>query len=111
LGLFQAINSRLSSLDFMVRHRETGKDFTRDRCLTFIILITFLLNLLKRSQQDELDEFFKLLNGTEIAVRVVTKSAFSQSNMEFSSNSIEYRPITSINISSHRPGMVGGCWL
>ena len=37
-----------------------------------------MLNLLKRSQQDELDEFFKLLTGTEIAVRVVTKSAFTQ---------------------------------
>lgn len=78
VGLFQAINFRLSSLDFMVRHREAGKDFTRDRCLTFIILIIFLLNLLKRSQQDELDEFFKLLSGNEIAIRVVTKSAFTQ---------------------------------
>ncbi len=78
LGLFQEINARLSSLDFMVRHRETGKDFTRERCLTFIILIIFLLNLLKRSQQDELDEFFKLLNGTEVAARVVTKSALTQ---------------------------------
>lgn len=78
MGLFQTINFRLSSLDFMVRHRETGKDFTRDRCLTFIILITFLLNLLKRSQQDELDEFFKLLSGNEIAIRVVSKSAFTQ---------------------------------
>ena len=78
LGLFQEINTRLSSLDFMVRHRETEKSFTRNRCLTFIILVTFLLNLLKRSQQDELDEFFKLLNGTEIAQRVVTKSALTQ---------------------------------
>ena len=78
LGLFQKINALLSSPDFMVRHRETEKDFTRDRCLTFNILIMFLLNLLKRSQQDELDEFFKLLNGTEIAVRVVTKSALTQ---------------------------------
>lgn len=78
LGLFQAINSRLCSLDFMVRHRQTEKDFTRTRCLSFIILITFLVNMLKRSQQDELDEFFKLLNGTDVAVRVVTKSAFTQ---------------------------------
>lgn len=85
MGLFQAINSRLSSLDFMVRHRETGKDFTRDRCLTFIIVVIFLLNLLKRSQQDELDEFFKLLNGTEIARRVVTKSAFTQARKKLKS--------------------------
>jgi hypothetical protein len=78
LGLFQAINARLSSFDFMVRHRETEKSFTRNRCLTFIVLITFLLNMLKRSQQDELDEFFKLLNGTDVAVRIVTKSALTQ---------------------------------
>jgi hypothetical protein len=78
LGLLQEINARLSSFDFMVRHRETEKSFTRNRCLTFIVLITFLLNLLKRSQQDELDEFFKLLNGTEVAVRTVTKSALTQ---------------------------------
>jgi hypothetical protein len=78
LGLLQEIKSRLSSLDFMVRHRETDKSFTRNRCLTFSILITFMLNLLKRSQQDELDEYFKLLSGDEVAKRFVTKSAFTQ---------------------------------
>jgi len=46
--------------------------------LPFVIVILFLLNMIKRALQDELDEFFKLLKGTEIAVRVVTKSAFSQ---------------------------------
>jgi hypothetical protein len=78
LGLFQEIKKRLSSLDFMIRHRETDKSFTRNRCLTFIILITFMLNMLKRSQQDELDEFFKLLSGAEVAKRSVTKSSFTQ---------------------------------
>ena len=78
LGLLQEIKSRLSSLDFMVRHRETDKSFTRNRCLTFIIVITIMLNMLKRSQQDELDEFFKLLTGAEVAQRFVTKSAFTQ---------------------------------
>lgn len=78
LGLFEKINTLLFSYDFMVRHRETEKSFTRKRCLTFIVVIIFLLNLLKRSQQDELDEFFKLLNGTDVAVRMVTKSAFTQ---------------------------------
>ena len=78
LGLFEKINTVLFSYDFMVRHRETEKSFTRKRCLTFIVVIIFLLNMLKRSQQDELDEFFKLLNGTDVAVRMVTKSAFTQ---------------------------------
>lgn len=62
----------------MVRNRQTEKDFTRKRCLTFVILIIFLLNMLKRSQQDELDEYFKLLNGGQVAKRVVTKSGFTQ---------------------------------
>ena len=78
LGLFEQLKSWLFSNDFMVRHRQTEKDFTRKRCLTFVIVVIFLLNLIKRSAQDELDEHFKLLNGTEVAVRIVTKSAFTQ---------------------------------
>lgn len=77
-GLIEQLRSRLFSNDFETRHRENAKDFTRKRCLTFVIVVIFLLNFLKRSQQDELDEFFKLLKGTELAIRVVTKSAFTQ---------------------------------
>lgn len=62
----------------MVRHRQREKDFSRKRSLPFVIMVIFLLNLIKRSAQDELDEFFKLLNGTDIAERVVTKSALTQ---------------------------------
>lgn len=77
-GLIEQLRSRLFSNDFRSRHCQNAKDFTRNRCLTFVIIVVFLLNLLKRSQQDELDEFFKLLKGTELAIRVVTKSAFTQ---------------------------------
>lgn len=34
--------------------------------------------MVKRSLQDELDEFFKAINGRKIAARIVTKSAFCQ---------------------------------
>jgi hypothetical protein len=77
-GLFQQLKTRLNSSDFRVRHRQHPKDFTRQRCLTFNTVVCFLLNLLKRASQDELDEFFKVLNGEEIATRVVTNSAFCQ---------------------------------
>jgi hypothetical protein len=50
--------------------------------LTFGIVIWFLLNLLKRALQDELDEFFKTLTGTQFAVRLVTKSAFCQARQK-----------------------------
>jgi len=78
LGLIEQLKSRLSSYDFIARYRQEEKDFIRIRCLTFVVVVIFLLNFLKRSEQDELDEFFKLMRGTNVAERVVTKSAFTQ---------------------------------
>jgi len=46
--------------------------------LTFPRLITFIINLVKGSIQDELDHFFKALENYQLPERVVTKSAFSQ---------------------------------
>ncbi len=81
-GLFQQIRTRLCSSEFQVRHRQHPKDFTRKRSLPFVIVVCFLLNLLKRALQDELDEFFKVLLGSELAVRLVTKSAFCQARLK-----------------------------
>ena len=78
LVLFEKLKSRLLSTDFRELYRQKAKDFTRIRCLSFVVIVISLLNLLKRSQQDELDEFFKLLQGAEVAERVVTKSALTQ---------------------------------
>lgn len=41
-------------------------------------MVLLLINMMKRSLQDELDEFYKALNQEKVASRVVTKSAFSQ---------------------------------
>jgi hypothetical protein len=78
MGLIEMLKSLIFSADFMERHRRSEIDFTRQRCLTFSVVVIFLLNLVKRALQDELDEFFKLLNGEEVAKRIVTKSAFTQ---------------------------------
>lgn len=78
LGLFDRLKAVLYSPAFRARHRQKATDFVRHRCLSFVIVVLFLLNLLKRASQDELDEFFKVLNGDDIATRIVTKSAFSQ---------------------------------
>jgi len=77
-GLIKALKERLFAPDFLERHRRTKKDFIRQRCLPFCVVILFLLNLVKRSLQDELDEFFKLESGEDVAARQVSKSAFSQ---------------------------------
>lgn len=77
-GLIKALKERLFAPDFLERHRRFEKDFTRKRSLPFHTVILFLLNLVKRALQDELDEFFKLESGEDVAARKVTKSAFSQ---------------------------------
>jgi hypothetical protein len=78
IGYISQIKQLLESHAFKERHRTCEKAFTRNRTLTFPIVIMFLLNLVKRGLQDELDEFFKALNGAKVATRVVTKSAFCQ---------------------------------
>jgi hypothetical protein len=92
LTLFEQLKGRLFSNDFLARHRQDAKDFTRKRCLTFVITVMFLLNLLKRSQQDELDEFFRLQSGADVAVRVVTKSAFTQARKK-----LKYQAFVELN--------------
>lgn len=92
LGMIEQLNQRLFSSDFLARHREEAKDFTRERSLTFVVVVIFLLNMLKRSQQDELDEFFKLLRGADVAVRVVTKSAFTQARKK-----LKYQALIELN--------------
>lgn len=78
LGLFEHLKGLLFSEEFKKQHRQKPQHFTRQRCLTFGIVVLFLLNLVKRALQDELDEFFKLLTGADAAVRMVSKSALIQ---------------------------------
>ena len=82
IGLFAALRERLTAPDFLQRHRRSNKDFSRQRCLPFVVVILFLLNLVKRALQDELDQFFKLDRAARVAARVVTKSAFSQARQK-----------------------------
>ncbi len=81
-GLLTALKQRLTAPDFLGRHRRFPEDFTRQRCLPFVVVLLFLMNLVKRALQDELDEFFKLDSGAAVAARMVTKSAFSQARQK-----------------------------
>lgn len=64
--------------EFKNRHRKSNNCFIRQRCLPFVVVILILLNMLKRSLQDELDEFFRAISRDEVSERFVTKGAFSQ---------------------------------
>jgi hypothetical protein len=68
----------LFSDDFFNRHRISSKAFNRKRSLPFIIVFLFLINLIKQSLQNELDNFFKIWFHCEMPLCKVTKSAFSQ---------------------------------
>lgn len=81
-GLITHLRSTLSSNEFLKRHRQNEKAFTRQRCLNFITVVIFLLNMIKRALQDELDEFFKVVQQGQVAERVVSKSAFSQARQK-----------------------------
>lgn len=77
-GLIKHLKTTMSSAEFMKRHRINEQAFSRERSLTFVVVIVFLLNMIKRALQDELDEFYKTITGAEFAQRKVTKSAFTQ---------------------------------
>jgi len=62
---------------FLNNHRNSPTDFTRNRKLSFPILIFFFLNLLKGSCQDELDHFFKIRESADIPFKFVSKAAFT----------------------------------
>jgi hypothetical protein len=65
--LCSELRNRLESQEFMAKHRQQDCDFTRERKLTFPMLIFMLINMLKRSLQDELDEMFRLFSRPPLA--------------------------------------------
>jgi len=92
VGLLDRLQSVLGSAEFQARHRQRPADFTRDRSLTFKVVVLFLINLIKRSLQDELDEFFKLMEGEELAVRRVTKGAWTHARKK-----LKYQAFVELN--------------
>jgi len=81
-GFIAHVRQVIGSDEFKQRHRISDKAFSRQRILTFGCIILFLLNMVKHATQDELDEYFKILQGEKVAKRIVTKSAFSQARIK-----------------------------
>ena len=81
-GLLDTLKTTIESTEFLTRHRRSKTDFTRKRCLHFTVVLLFLVNMIKRSLQDELDEFFKALSGDPVAQRRVSKSAMTQARVK-----------------------------
>jgi hypothetical protein len=67
----------IESREFAERHRFASNQFVRNRTLPVSRLVLFLLNLVQGALQAELDRFFEVLQGVDVASRMVTKAAFS----------------------------------
>ena len=80
--VIEFINQIITSPDFLARHRQHQKDFTRKRKLPFHVLIVFLINFVHGSYQDELDKFFKTIWRFDVAKRVVSKVALAKARMK-----------------------------
>lgn len=70
------MKKKLTSTEFIERHRVRPSDFTRERCLPFHKVFLLLINFLTKSLQAELDNLFRVLLNRELPVNEVTKSAF-----------------------------------
>jgi hypothetical protein len=76
--LVDNVDKLIDSPEFQTRHKESPKDFTRNRSLDFKTTISFFVNLNKGSYETELKQFFKTKNDQEVAMPEVTKSAVSK---------------------------------
>ena len=81
---YVAINKTINKPSFKQKHRLSKSAFTRKRTLDFPTLMLYLLNLRKHSNQTELDQFFKTIQGKKEASEVITKSAFFQARKQLS---------------------------
>ena len=61
LQLIAQIHRRIFAKDFCARHRQSNRDFTRDRVLTFPVVMLLLLQKTTKSVQRHLHSFFHQL--------------------------------------------------
>lgn len=72
------IEKIINSQKFLEAHRKSERDFSRKRKMPFPTLILFMLNLVKKSLQKELSEFFLNFSNE----KNITNSAFCQNRMK-----------------------------
>ncbi len=91
LAVIESLKALLISEDFKNRHRFKKKYFTRRRKLPLPVLVSFLLNMLTKTLQIELDRFFQVLKGldrpeqaAQVAPEEVSKHAFFKARKKVS---------------------------
>ena len=79
-SLFSDLAQRLRSAEFHahVAHRDHPTAFTRQRKLPLPALVALMLSGMRKSIQNEFDEFFAHLNNQAQLVRKVSEQALAQ---------------------------------
>jgi len=83
LHLIEQIRARIFAADFCARHRARAADFTRERLLTFPVLMLFLLQKTTKSIQRHLHSFFHQL-WPQQSQRTVSGGAWTQARAKLS---------------------------
>ena len=76
--IIKKIKSLLEDSDFVERHKKEAKHFIRNRDLPFKMTIIFLLSIIKKTVQSELDYFFGRIKNSITDIHKVSDSAFTQ---------------------------------
>ncbi|MFW5440757.1 MAG: IS4 family transposase [Methylophilaceae bacterium] len=74
----------MSSREFIHKHRDRETDFTRESRLTFAVLVSFCMNMVKGALQSELNRFFQAKDGHSTMRQIITASAFSKARKKLS---------------------------
>ena len=82
--IVQNITNKLVSPDFVAEHRQSEKDFTRNRSLTFPHLISFMLNMVNSSLKSELRRFFQVIDNSPLSTNTVSDAAFCKARKKVS---------------------------
>lgn len=77
-NLLQTINIRLDEKEYQRAHSRGAGAFSRRRKLTFKHLVVFLMSVMSKSIQKELNHYYKLIQSGDFDIQHVTKGAFTQ---------------------------------
>lgn len=82
LKIIETLKRKINNLDFMRAHRNSDRDFTRERKLPFVSLVLFMLNLVRDTLQKELTNFLTRFSDVNGSPQKISKSAFCQSRVK-----------------------------
>lgn len=77
-NFFKTLNSRIDEKEYQQAHSQGAGAFSRRRKLTFKHLVVFLMNVITKSIQKELNHYYKLIRSGEFDIQHVSKGAFTQ---------------------------------